>query len=161
MNGSEIKRLFQLPAMTLKKNTEGITDGESRILPPGGGSSLNWVFGHILAIRMFAFDHLRIERVWNAEIARPYARGTDPRAGEAGLLPFEKIIEDFVRSQRALESALDQADEAFLATPIEPKPPIMNKTIGEALAFFAFHESYHAGQTGLLRRLVGKAGAIP
>jgi len=35
-----------------------------------------------------------------------------------------------------------------------------NKTVGNQLAFFQFHEAYHAGQVGLLRRLAGKEGAL-
>jgi len=28
------------------------------------------------------------------------------------------------------------------------------------VTFLAFHESYHTGQTGILRRIIGKEGAI-
>ena len=30
----------------------------------------------------------------------------------------------------------------------------------DKLAFLQFHEAYHSGQLGLLRRIVGKPGAI-
>jgi uncharacterized damage-inducible protein DinB len=33
-------------------------------------------------------------------------------------------------------------------------------TVREALAVLQFHEAYHAGQVGLLRRLLGKPGVI-
>ena len=32
--------------------------------------------------------------------------------------------------------------------------------LGDRLSFLQFHETYHAGQTGILRRLAGKKGAI-
>jgi len=35
-----------------------------------------------------------------------------------------------------------------------------NETVGTNLAVFAFHESYHVGQTGVLRRVAGKPGVI-
>jgi hypothetical protein len=35
-----------------------------------------------------------------------------------------------------------------------------NGTLGDKLGFLQFHEAYHAGQIGLLRRLVGKEGKI-
>ncbi|MBU1676531.1 DinB family protein, partial [bacterium] len=34
------------------------------------------------------------------------------------------------------------------------------ETVGSLLAGLAFHESYHCGQLGLLRRLLGKDGVI-
>jgi uncharacterized damage-inducible protein DinB len=34
------------------------------------------------------------------------------------------------------------------------------ETVGDQLAFLQFHEAYHIGQAGLLRRLAGKDGAI-
>jgi uncharacterized damage-inducible protein DinB len=33
-------------------------------------------------------------------------------------------------------------------------------TLGSKLFTFNFHESYHAGQLGILRRMLGKEGAI-
>lgn len=35
-----------------------------------------------------------------------------------------------------------------------------DETVGTLLASIAFHEAYHLGQTGLSRRLLGKAGAL-
>jgi hypothetical protein len=34
------------------------------------------------------------------------------------------------------------------------------RPLAEVVGFFHFHESYHAGQIALLRRLVGKQGVI-
>ena len=39
------------------------------------------------------------------------------------------------------------------------RPPLTG-SIEAALIRLAFHESYHNGQIGLLRRLAGKGGAI-
>jgi hypothetical protein len=35
-----------------------------------------------------------------------------------------------------------------------------NETVGSNLVTFVFHESYHVGQTGVLRRVAGKPGVI-
>jgi hypothetical protein len=34
------------------------------------------------------------------------------------------------------------------------------ETVGSAAAAFVFHESYHLGQSGILRRVAGEEGAI-
>ena len=51
-------------------------------------------------------------------------------------------------------------DEALAAE--APFSPTDNpdETIGSLLAGLSFHEAYHAGQIGLLRRIVGKQGAL-
>jgi uncharacterized damage-inducible protein DinB len=35
-----------------------------------------------------------------------------------------------------------------------------NESLGSLLATVMFHQAYHAGQLGILRRIVGKPGAI-
>jgi uncharacterized damage-inducible protein DinB len=35
-----------------------------------------------------------------------------------------------------------------------------NETIGSLLATIMFHQAYHTGQTAVLRRLIGRPGAI-
>ncbi len=52
-------------------------------------------------------------------------------------------------------SALGRLTSERLAEPANEK-----STVGEQLGFLAFHEGYHAGQVAILRRLLGKEGAI-
>lgn len=160
MNGSELKRLYAIPYMAMLKNIDGVGDAESRRAPAGGGNSINWVVGHVLAIRAFAHRQLGIPPVWTDEEAKPYARGADPSSDGRELKPFETVLADFARSQKMLEAALESATVEQLATPVEPRPPFMSKNVAEVLSALSFHEGYHIGQTGLLRRMLGKAGAI-
>jgi hypothetical protein len=52
-------------------------------------------------------------------------------------------------------------DEELAANvPEEFNRPPLAGSIGDALSRLNFHESYHAGQIGLLRRIAGKEGAI-
>jgi hypothetical protein len=70
------------------------------------------------------------------------------------------VLDDFARSQAMVEDALDRLSDAAIASPVDPQPPLMAKNVGEMLAGLHFHEAYHVGQTGLLRRLLGKPGSI-
>jgi hypothetical protein len=38
--------------------------------------------------------------------------------------------------------------------------PCRGRTVCETLAILQFHEAYHVGQAGVLRRIAGKQGAI-
>jgi hypothetical protein len=46
------------------------------------------------------------------------------------------------------------------ATGQEMNAPAGDQSVGEKLFVLQFHEAYHAGQTGLLRRIAGHEGAI-
>jgi hypothetical protein len=50
--------------------------------------------------------------------------------------------------------------EVMTSKPPRPFTGDPNETVGSNLATFVFHESYHVGQTGVLRRVVGKPGVI-
>jgi hypothetical protein len=50
----------------------------------------------------------------------------------------------------------DQMDKPAPISPTgNPK-----ETVGSLLAALAFHEAYHVGQTGILRRVIGREGVV-
>ncbi|MFN2513071.1 MAG: hypothetical protein ABR568_16820 [Pyrinomonadaceae bacterium] len=72
--------------------------------------------------------------------------------------PLEKIVADLERSQDRLVAGLSKVSEPELSAAAPDKS--IAKTVGETLFVLQFHEAYHAGQTGLLRRMAGHEGAI-
>lgn len=145
---------------TIKINTKGVTHEESLLAPPGGGNCLNWVLGHLVSSRNGLLKLLGREGVWDEERAELYQRGSDPiSAGDA--VAFEQILADFLATQEPILAAVQALADEDLATPTATRYlKGDNETLGSALATFVFHEAYHAGQTGLLRRILGKEGAI-
>jgi uncharacterized damage-inducible protein DinB len=67
----------------------------------------------------------------------------------------------FRKAQKPLEEGLDSITDDTMSQPA-PFSPTGNpdETIGSLLAAIAFHEAYHAGQLGLLRRLAGREGVM-
>ena len=49
-------------------------------------------------------------------------------------------------------------EEEQLSRPLEKPMPDGANTVAGLVRFMCFHESYHIGQLGLLRRLLGKPG---
>ena len=118
----------------LTKHAEGMSHEDSVARARAGGNSFNWVLGHIVASRNDIFALFGQPPVWNEAEAAPYVRGShelDPSAAR----PIAAIV-------------------AELAAAHGDSP------MGKQLAFLQFHETYHVGQTGLLRRLAGKEGVI-
>ncbi len=144
----------------LNANVEGITHAESLVRPPSGGNPINFVVGHLTATRNGILSRLGRPPLWTDDEARGYRRG-EPRREDADCHPFEMILGAFNRSQELIVAAVSGLDPARLAEPV-PHPVRPDKTVPLeiALGLLAFHEAYHAGQTGLLRRILGKPGAI-
>ena len=155
VNGSYLVQLYEFSYGALFRNLEGITHEESLIEPRPGGNCVNWVLGHIVATRNRMLPLIGAPPVWKPELAFMYS-GRD----EAGwtcdsALTLESIETDLARSQQDLVNALE-------AMPTEKLNAVggEGRTLGDALGFFHFHESYHGGQIALLRRIVGKHGVI-
>ncbi len=68
----------------------------------------------------------------------------------------------------AWDEATTRVDAGLAALPVEvlghpvPHSPENDpdETIRSLLSTIFFHQAYHAGQTGVLRRVIGKPGAI-
>ena len=161
MNRDQLKFLYAMNVWTVDTHLEGITHEESLTSPPHGANHLNWVLGHILMARGGIHETLGVDRVLTPAQLAPYARGHKPGADDP-FLPLEELAGALHRSQEAIEAGIDRISDEALARPLpegNPFPPSV-RTVDDSLAFLHFHECYHCGQIGLLRRLLGKPGRI-
>ena len=155
MTAEGLKLLFGYNYYTMGVNARDLTHEESLIGPEPGGNCANWVLGHIVQTRGAILSLLGEKPVWNAAEGERYKRGSAPVAGDAaGTKPFPEILEALDRSQESLLAGLSRIKESELGG-AETKG-----SVAEKLATLQFHEAYHAGQLGLLRRISGKEGAI-
>jgi len=142
----EVKILFQYNHFVLSKNLEGISQEESLEGPQAGGNCINWIVGHINVTRDDLLAALGIEKMCGEKLTALYIRGSAPirpdNAEEIG-----KLLKIFNESQAKISKALDEKDYKDMEKSKE-------------LAGLGFHEAYHVGQTGILRRVIGKEGTI-
>lgn len=155
MDGQALAKIFEFSHMALARNLEGITREESLRAPDEGGNSLNWVLGHLLSFRNTILKMLGKPPAWDSPQAARYARGSAPLGPDEEPVPFKTLRAELDRSQGLLVDALRAASPEQLAAPAENGDPLATR-----IAMLGFHEGYHGGQIGLLRRLVGHTGAI-
>jgi len=158
MKGEWLNRQLRVSQGALHTNLEGLTHDESLRQPEPGGNCLNWVVGHILATRDRALGVLGGTPVMDKDQAARYVRGSRPIVDGNEAVRFETIVEGLDRSHERLSEVISRLDDEALARSVGG--PFGDGPLGDALAVFQFHEAYHVGQTGILRRLVGKEGAI-
>jgi len=145
----------------LQKNLEGLTHEQSLQSAAEGGNSINWVLGHMVDTRGAMLRLLGGEPLVGERFQELYGRGTQ-RIGEGDdCEPLEALVEAWSAYQRALLERLETAtDELWNAQVPKIFEPEGTEPAGVQFATFLFHEIYHAGQIGVIRRNVGLEGAI-
>jgi hypothetical protein len=148
--------LYRFAHGALERNLDGVSEAEALRAPPEGGNCMNWQVGHLLWSRNRVHALLGAGPAWPQRLgpSDPYHRGVTGLGSDEA----RPLVE--LRAARAESQAivLDGLERLTAARSGEPATDTM--TVGEQLAFLGFHEGYHAGQVGLLRRLMGRAGAI-
>ncbi|AZA93794.1 Uncharacterised protein [Chryseobacterium nakagawai] len=128
-------------------NIEGITHEESMIFPNGEGNCMNWVLGHLIDVRNGLLHILGEGSIWNGEPFSAYKRGVIALEKKDEFVDFEELKSYLQKSQEKLEAKLNILDRF--------NPENIND-----IATLCFHENYHSGQLGYIRRLLGKSGGI-
>jgi hypothetical protein len=144
----------------MKANIGSITHEESLIQPQPAGNCLNWVLGHIIVSRGHLLRALGAQPVWDEETSKPYQRHQTPLANPDQAVPLPEIWTSLQQSLDQLKKAASKLTAEQLAQKAPSSPDYKPDATWEyVLAVNAFHDAYHAGQTGILRRLIGKPPA--
>lgn len=157
MTRQDLQGLFQFNEFVLGKNLDGLTHADSLAQATPGGSSIHWIVGHLLATRNATLRLLHEPPVWSDEDAAAFVRGTRaPDPGEVHF-PFDRMLADMRRSSEQIRTALDRIRDEDLAAPLGQGKP---GTVGDQLVGLHYHEGYHLGQIGILRRIAGRPAGI-
>lgn len=143
-----ITHYFKRNHQVLRMQTKGLSHEDSLLTPPFRANCLNWVLGHIITYRCQALTLLGSEPVWDEAQSAPYNRESEPLQVEDAL-PLDQIMADLRVSQERLEAALDGLTAEDLERSVD------DRTLAQRLTFNYWHETYHTGQTELLRQLTG------
>jgi uncharacterized damage-inducible protein DinB len=161
MTGSDLGKMFEFSYAVIQRNLQDLTHAESILTPQNGGNCLNWVLGHVVVARNTALNLIGSTPIQIGEKMAVYQRGSAPSAREQylDLATLRGFLDD---SQQQLIPALSAMSERSLEkdVPESYKRPPLTGSVGDALTRLHYHEGYHNGQIGLLRRMAGKEGAI-
>lgn len=154
------RRQVQIIDEALRRNVEGLTHEDSLMQPNPDGNCLNWVVGHLLWAYNYNLPVLGQEPVMEEENLKRYARGMAPIKEPGEALNFEKLIKVWAKTTERWITGLEQLDfDELNQSAKRHSDDETNESIRDRINGVLFHQSYHVGQTGLLRRLTGKDGA--
>ena len=140
---------------------EGVEDADWFAMPAGCPTHLAWQLGH-LAMAEYGLCLFRMRGRQEADLSlmtssfrKLFSRGSEPQADAAKYPPMAEIRAtlDRIHAQVLLEAPNFTPEQ--LAEPVEMPYAVEATKLG-GLIFCSHHEMLHAGQIGLIRRLLGK-----
>lgn len=143
----------------LLRNLDGVTHEDSVVRPASGANDANWVVGHMITVRNRFLPAVGESAVWDEARGKLYVT---PSTGDtASRVPFDEVRAALALSHERLIAGIARLDDAGLAqkAPFSPRNN-PDETVQSLLLGMVVHEAYHAGQVGILRREMGKDGAI-
>lgn len=142
-------------------NLDGITQEESLVQPQPHGNCANWVLGHLVYTYDRTLPLLGQEPVLEPAALARYERGSSPILSASEARDVAELLAAWNAVSERVDAGLARLDPDTLETPAPFSPSNdPNETVRSLLSTVLFHQAYHAGQTGLLRRIAGKEGAI-
>ena len=125
---------------------------------PGDDSNhLMWVLGHLIVHRGRTLNILGAD--WDTQWASLFARGSE-RVADTEYPTVEEMRNAWKQVSAELSTALRETSADVLTKDAPKGPPSFNGKVSGTLAFFAFHDTYHAGQVSYLRKWLGYGQAV-
>lgn len=145
----------------VRRNLDGVSHEESLAQPSRAGNCINWVVGHLAAVYDGLLPLLGQRPAEGAEERKRYVRGSAPITDGSEALPLEALVAAWEEDCERVDAGLAALPAERLAEPAPASPSgDPDETVGSLLSTVLFHQAYHAGQLGVLRRTVGRPGAI-
>ena len=90
-----------------------------------------------------------------------YDRGAAPVVNDNEAIPFSELIAAWNTVCDRVDAGLSRIPDGMLTQPVADSPTGNPKETVHSLLFtIMFHQAYHSGQLGVLRRIAGKEGAV-
>lgn len=128
--------------------------------PEPAGNCLNWVVGHLVCVYNNALPLLGQEHVVDPATLARYDRGSDPIT-PAEAMEIGELMRIWDQAAPRVDAGLAALTPQVMAQPAPFSPSgDPDETVGSLVVTVLYHQAYHSGQTGVLRRVSGHEGAI-
>ena len=161
----ELATGFNVGSMVIATNLEGITNEEALVSPQQGGNCINWVAGHLLMARGGLLQMLGGQPPLTEEETKLYGgNSANIEPGDAHI-PLDVLRKKLQEAGESISAKLNELPPEKLREDIdESEFPVKvvggTHTLGTLISEMLYHDGYHGGQLGLLRRVLGKKGQI-
>lgn len=137
------------------KALHGLDPTDLTRTPSQGSNPMVWMAGHL------AQSRVRLARLLGVDHEVPwpslFQKGA-PAPASAEYPALAEIRHAWDAAGRALRTRLHAMNEAELRGDLQVRIPSTDGTLRGAIVFALFHEGYHVGQMGYVRRTLGREG---
>lgn len=150
----QLAEAYAVNLRLIQLQTDGLSHTDSLTQTPYNINSLNWVLGHISVNRDNVLRLLGEQNLLTEAETNRYKRESEPvkQDGE-DVIPLERLLDILTQGEEKITEGLSEISEGDLAQ--EMKIGKRSVTLGSRLHGLYFHDTYHTGQTDLLRQVVG------
>lgn len=148
----QITHHLKLGDYLLKTALENLSDEELHRRGGPQSNSMLWITGHLALSRhrMLKLAGEDREFAW----ADLFSRGSAIQAPDA-YPPLDEVLQAWDRGSSELLAALPKMTPSQLFAKSPQSLPTDDKSVRGALSFLVYHEAYHIGQMGYLRKMLG------
>lgn len=149
---SSMKGMLQTNDFLIQKAFDGVSNEHIAQRPNEKTNSLIFILGHLTNYRC------QTCKLLGENMTFPHGdlfnRGTS-YDNSVEFPEFPKLLEEWKNVSTRLINAIDNAGDDILLKEIPQKYPFGDQNILGALTFMVYHETYHIGQTALIRKYHG------
>lgn len=137
--------MFQFQQGIFENALDNLSDGIALTCIPGIKNHMNWLLGHIVHCRFMLSGMIGLQKsnpfgdtYWTAVAETPYPN-------------IEEIARQMTEISKSITNKIGElSDDDLMARSGKGEP-----NLNDVISFFAYHEAYHLGQIGLVRKGVG------
>jgi len=145
---------YALNLRLIEMQTAGLNHADSLIQTPYNINCLNWVLGHIAVGRDSVLRLIGEETLLNEEETNCYKTDSDPITGDGEhVVQLERLLNILAIGQVRINSGFARLTGDELSREVQVGD--RQVPLGVRLHGFYFHDTYHTGQTDLLRQIAG------
>ena len=150
-------RFLKINASLYKSDLAGLSEEELHRRPSHGSNPMIWVAGHVLNSRVGLARYLKIEAhcPWG-ELFKRHARSQPASAYPA----LAEVLACWKTTNASLKARCQKLTSEELSGPSPSPLSVEVDTLGSGISFLIWHESYHIGQMGYLRKWLGYEGLV-
>lgn len=150
----QLSTAFAMNEYFLNANLEGVTEDQALSEPAGDANDINWIVGHVTYWRSEMLKLIGTPTEGEENGWERYDGRNGRERGPGDPTPLADLAGAFGSLGASLRIALEENPDR-LEVELED-----GETVAARLGKLQVHESYHVGQLGVLRRALGKPGAI-
>ena len=144
---------YELSGGILATSAKDLSDGDAKTRSrAGSGPSIAWTIGHLCHYKVTML------RLLGRANTNPFAASFEHAAATDGsnYPTLAELLESFSTLNSELSAAVSEASAAQLDAPMPGSGLHDEKRVFDTLLFFAWHEAYHLGGIGAIRKDLGR-----